>query len=289
MTLHLVRLGGITLLIALCLFYPYLPGKYDGLGVGLSTMVQVFGTAGLLLVPIGVLWLVYEVRKRAQGNRNPPHTGRGYYFAMASLITASIVVLALSLVFSLGIGIASGVLTLALWLYAVSRLIPRLQLLKEAEAENINPTPLYLVFIPAAVLLFQATLADRATEFSRNHAIMKSTELITEIEKHHAVHGRYPSSLLAVWGDYYPSVVGIEQFRYAPNGNAYSLVFEQPRMLLDHFGTREFVMYNKLDEHVMPSHAAWILAWTPEELEGRQGWYAVHDAPTPHWKYFWFD
>ena len=288
MTSHLVRMGGITLVIVLCMLYPFLPGKYDALAVPLSTIAQLFGAAGLLLVPIGVVWGVYEARKRGR-NRNAPKTARGYYFAMASLIAASILALALSLFISLGIGMAFGVLTLALWLYAVSRLIPRLQLLKRAEPESINPAPLYLLFIPVAILLVQLTLAAPATELSRNHAIMKSAELINAIEKHHAEHGRYPSSLLAVWPDYYPSVVGIEQFHYAPKGNAYNLFFEQPKLLFDNLGTREFVMYNKLDEHVMSSHAAWILISAPEELTARQGWYAVHDAPSRHWKYFWFD
>jgi hypothetical protein len=289
MTLHLVRMGGITMLLVLCMFYPFLPGAYDGFAVALSTMAQLFGTAGLLLVPIGVVWLIYEARKRARRNRHPPHTGRGYYFAMASLIAASIVAIAVSIVMFFGIGISLGVLAIGLWSYVVSRLIPKVRLLKKAEAENINPTPFYLLFIPIALLLLQVTLAAPATEFSRNRAIMKSAELINEIEKHHAVHGRYPSSLLAVWKDYYPSVVGIERFHYTPNGDAYNLFFEQPRFLFDNIGTREFVMYNKFDEHVMTSHAAWILISTPEELEARQGWYAVHDAPSPHWKYFWFD
>jgi len=55
------------------------------------------------------------------------------------------------------------------------------------------------------------------------------------------------------------------------------------------FGVREIVMYNRLDEHVMVSHAAWILAGAPEQLEARQGWHSSHDASSPHWKLFWFD
>ena len=82
-----------------------------------------------------------------------------------------------------------------------------MKLLKEAEAENINPAPLYLVLIPSVVLIFQVTLADPAAKFSRNHAIARSAELIGDIEKYHAAHGRYPSSLLALWKDYHPSVV----------------------------------------------------------------------------------
>jgi hypothetical protein len=153
----------------------------------------------------------------------------------------------------------------------------------------INPAPLYLVFIPLVSLLLQLTLAASATESSRNRAIRMSAQLINEIEKHHAAHGSYPGSLLAVWKDFEPSVVGVEKFHYAPNGDAYNLFFQQPRFLLDNLGTQEFVMYNKLDEHVMTSHAAWILGASPEQLEARQGWYAVHNASSPHWKSFLFD
>jgi len=55
------------------------------------------------------------------------------------------------------------------------------------------------------------------------------------------------------------------------------------------FGVREIVMYNRLDEHVMVSHAAWILAGAPGQLQARQGWHSSHDASSPHWKLFWFD
>ena len=84
------------------------------------------------------------------------------------------------------------------------------------------------------------------------------------------IHGRHPA-------------------HYAPAGSAYSLYFEQPVFLLRNPGTREIVMYNKLDEHVILSHAAWNLTGSPESLAGAQGWFTVHDAPRPHWRYFWFD
>jgi hypothetical protein len=32
-----------------------------------------------------------------------------------------------------------------------------------------------------------------------------------------------------------------------------------------------------------------LLRRTPEELELRRGYYAVHEASHPHWKYFLFD
>jgi hypothetical protein len=116
-----------------------------------------------------------------------------------------------------------------------------------------------------------------------------STEFIHDIEQYRTVNGRYPNSLLAVWKDYYPSVVGIEKFHYVPDGDTYNLYFEQPRFLLDNIGTREFVVYNKRDKQFMISHTSWILIFSPEQMKANQGWYDVHNAPSPHWKYFWFD
>jgi hypothetical protein len=45
----------IAALIAFGMVYPFLPGGYDGLAVGLSMMAQVFGIVGLPLIPLGAL------------------------------------------------------------------------------------------------------------------------------------------------------------------------------------------------------------------------------------------
>ena len=289
MVRHSVRIAAITMLIIVIMVYPFIPGQFDILAFPLSMIVQLLATVGLLLVPLGALWMVYELRKQARKNQNLPVTSRGYHFALVSLIVASILVILISLFATFGLGISLGVLTLALWSYAVSRLIPELRLIKKAERESINPTPFYFIFIPIILLFFQLTLAAPLTELSRNYAIARSAEFINDIESYHKAHGHYPGSLLATWKDYYPSIVGIEKYHYAPNGDAYNLFFEQPRFLLDNFGTREFVVYNPLDEHMIISHTSWILLLPPEELEETQGWYAVHDAASLHWKYFWFD
>src|SRR5688500_16893209 len=115
MTLHLVRMGGLVMLIVLCTFYPFLPGEYDGLAVPLSAMAQTFGVVGLLLVPVGVSWLAYALRKRARRKRNLPTTARGYYFALASAVVSSMVAVAVSLVAFVSVGLSFGSLTLALW------------------------------------------------------------------------------------------------------------------------------------------------------------------------------
>lgn len=127
-----------------------------------------------------------------------------------------------------------------------------------------------------------------AIEFSRSRAIWNSAQLIADIEQYRAANGRYPASLLSVWEDNKPWVIGVRQYHYEPSGDAYNMFFEQ---LVLPFGTREFVMYNPRDAHALISHKRDLLQLTPQELalEQTRGHYAVHDAPHPHWRYFWFD
>lgn len=285
----MVRITVITACFGLCMLYPFLPGRYDALAVTLSAMAQLFGAAGMLMVPIGAVWLGHEWRNHLRRRRGLPHANRGYWFAKLSLVAASVAALATALVALMSTGLSLGLLTAALWLGALSKLTPGLRRLKNAESPNFNAAPIYLIFIPVAAVLFQWFAATPATEFSRNLTIKRSQELIDAIEEHRAAYGRYPESLLAVWPDYHPPVAGIEKFHYARHGEAYHLFFEQPRFLFDNFGTREFVMYNRRDEHLMPSHASWILLWSSGQLSTNQGWYAVHPASSPHWKFFWFD
>ena len=287
MALHLGRMIAIALLILFCTVYPFLPGEYDRFGVGLLTIAQTLGAVGLLFVPVGVGWLVHELRHRAKRRQGLPHAEWGYRFGVASLVVASFVAVALSFAAAASLGASAGVLAIGMSAFGLWRLIPRLKRSRYTAREPFHPAPLYLTFIPPTVLLGQLLLARPATEFSRNRAIDNSAELIGELERYRAARGRYPASMLALWPDYSPSVVGIRQYHYAPQGDAYNLYFEQPSF---RWGTQEIVVYNRLDEHVILSHAAWILSWTPEQMAARRGgWYAVHDAPRPHWKYFWFD
>jgi hypothetical protein len=194
-----------------------------------------------------------------------------------------------SLLVLFGIGISFGLLALTLWLSAILRLGPRLRALKETEGESFNPAPLYLVIIPLIVLAAQILLVRPVTDFSRNHVIAHSVEMIGEIEQYRTTYGKYPEALLAVWKDYNPDIVGVEKFHYVPHAGSYNLYFEQPRLLFDNIGTREFVVYNPSDGHLMLSHTSWFMLLPPDELEENQGWYEVHDASSPHWKFFWFD
>jgi hypothetical protein len=280
MALHLARIVAIILVVLACSFLPFLPGGYDGLALTLSAMAQMSGVAGLLLVPIGALWLIYELGQRAS------KPVAAYYFAIAAMVAGGLVAMAVALGASIHLDLSFGFITLALWGYVVSRLAPSLKRLKTTVRQSFHPAPLYLVCIPVVVALVQWTLVPRAVAFSRNYAIRQSVTLLNDIEAYQKANGRYPASLAALWPDYKPGVIGIEQYHYEPYGDAYNLYFEQAAV---QFGTREIVMYNKLDEHHLPSHAMDILLWTPEQLRSRKAYYALNNADIPHWKYFWFD
>lgn len=97
-----------------------------------------FGAAGLLLVPIGVLWLTHEARQQVRRRRKLPPSGKRYYFAVASLIVATLVAVPISLLISMGVGLSLGLFALALSLFSVVSWIPSLKLMKTAEAERVN-------------------------------------------------------------------------------------------------------------------------------------------------------
>jgi len=251
--------------------------------VPLSMMAHLVGIVGLLLVPLGLVWIAYECWSEGKRKR--------YVFAIIALIASSMVWVIVSLGAMLE-SIALGVGALGLWAYVVLRLWPRVRLLSSApEAERasaISALPLYLIIVPAAVATIRIVLAEPAAEFSRNRAIRNAAALIADIEQHRVANGRYPLSLVSVQPDYLPGIIGIKEYRYEPSGEAYNLLFEQLSLRI---GTQEIVIYNPRDEQVMTSHALDVLQLSPEQLalDRTRGHNAVHSAPQPNWKYFWFD
>ncbi len=146
--------------------------------------------------------------------------------------------------------------------------------------------PAILAVAPIILLAAQSALADSVTTFARNHVIANSATLIAQIEQHRIRHGAYPESLLAVWGDYKPSIVGVERYYYEPSGHAYNVVFEEPSLV---FGAEQFAVYNPRDEQRMMGHTQDRVLLAGPELEANAGYRAVHALPQPHWKVFIFD
>jgi hypothetical protein len=270
---HVLIVTVTLLLLTLGMIYPFLPGDYDSLAVPLSTMIQVFGLVGLSLVPVGVLWVMIPKYR--------------FGFAISAIIVGTVVVLILALFATLSVGKSFGLLTLSLWITLTIFLIPQLKFLKGNTVGKIDILPLYLISIPIFALLLQLTLAKPLTRLSRNRAIANADRFIRHIEEYQIQRGAYPLTLQAQNKDYFPDVVGVERYLYAPHRKGYNLSFEQPRFLLDRFGTREWVVYNPLDENSVYSHTSWLLP--TEQEEASQGWYASGNTEHKHWKYFLFD
>lgn len=287
---HLAITGGFAVLAAAGILYPFLPGEYDPLALGLSRTVQAAGLAGLLFVPTGAVWLVYELQMLANGRNDPAkQTAKGYYFAAAAAVSTLLVMVVISIAAVISAGFVFGLLIFALCAFLISRAITGLKQMRTDDAWEFNAVPVYMILLPVFAVLLQLTAAASMTDFSRSRAIANSAELIRDLEAFYDAYGRYPRSLHAVWKDYSPGVIGVDQYHYAAGEEGYNLFFEQPRFLLDELGVREFVVYNPENQQMMISHDAWILNVPPEELDRAQGWYAVHDSTWPHWKYFWFD
>lgn len=269
---HLSLIIFLTALLGLGIAYPFLPGDYDRLAVPISTMIQVFGLVGILLVPVGILLLAMP-RFR-------------FGFTIVTLVVSTFVVLIISLFAALSVGNSFGILTLLLWVFIVILLIPKVKTLK-AHTQKGNWLPVYLIYLPVLTLIVQLVFAKHLTPLSRNRAIENAALFISDLENYHNQTGQYPLTLQAQNKDYDPDVVGIEKYQYAPHKKGYNLSFEQPRFLLDDFGAREWVVYNPLDENSVYSHTQWLL--NTEQVETGQGWYDSKNTEYKHWKYFLFD
>jgi hypothetical protein len=283
---HLALMMAASSLIVVCMFYPFLPGDYDGLAVTLSAMAQLFAMAGLVLVPLGAIWLPYEIKTAAAKSRARPGSRTGYWFGLASICAATIV----AIVVSFGAGIdqhqSLGLVVIAIWAYVAVRLTARLKAMRDAEVPTFNPAPIYLVVLPIVAAVFKFTLVPQAAEFSRNRAIDDSSRIISDIERYRDTHGHYPQSLQSLWDDYRPSVIGVKGYCYEPNGEYYNLFFEHFAVALD---MKEIVMYNQRDEQDFSSHNSDLLLLSAPQIRAQRGHVAAHDASRRHWKYFLFD
>jgi hypothetical protein len=287
MLMHLALVILAAAVMTLLTFYPFLPGSHDALAVQVSGMAQLVGIAGVLLIPVGLAWLVNEVRRHARKSAST-ECGGAYYFALAALLIGGLLAVVLVIGAFGSVGPSLALATFAVLGYMVLRVSTTLGLLNRPN-RGFHPAPLYLIVVPGAALVAQLVLHDVVSDYGRKRAIAGSASLIRDIERYFVANGHYPRSLSALHQDYDTSVIGVEQFHYAPNGDAYNVFFEQPTFAFANLGVREVVMYNKRDEHAMIGHDSDILRWTPKQLASRRGWNALHDTSIPHWKYFWFD
>lgn len=275
--------GGI--FIATCMFYPFLPGPYDGLAVTVSVMARLFGIVGLLLVPLGAAWLSYEIKSRSRREATEC-SRRGRQFARASLILSTLVATIVALGALVDHHLSVGVIAMVLWIYVVRRLASCTTARTNGARGTFNPAPIYLIVWPLMAAAGEFALMGPALQSSRNRAVDGSARMISDIERYRELHGHYPQSLESLWDDYRPSLVGIRRFHYEPTATAYNLYFEHFAAALDQ---KEIVMYNPRGEQDFSSHNRDLLELTPDQITAQRGHVAVRHTSRPHWTYFLFD
>lgn len=265
---HWIQLVILNLLMILCIVLPYLPGPYDKLSLAISVAAQLSGYVGLLLIPVAILWLIQEKKKLTGNSKESNKWNNGYYYAMTALCICTFLGFVFILILLISVGISASIIALTFILFALFRQISAIKKLKNRDRRTFNAAPLYLLSTPLIAFTVCIFFIGPVSEHSRNYAIKQAQELITDIENYRIQNGSYPQSIEYVTDISKPSVMGISEFIYELNGDAYNLAFVQHQ----HFGaTREVVMYNKNDEHNV------------------KGYFANYSTSQLHWKYYWLD
>ena len=256
-------------------FLPYAPGGHDPLAAPLSGIAWAVGRVALLFVPVAALWL-WAARKQAAR----PAPGWLIRLTLGACLLVSLV-MALVAFASSGSQVLGALTAVATGLVAI-----RVRRRMRAMTSMPRLAPAALIVAPIVVMAAQTLLVDALAISARNRAITNAQPLIDEIERYRAKRGTYPDSLFAIWGDYKPSVVGIERYHYERSGEAYNVIFREPS---PGFGTRRFVAYNPRDRQRITVHEQDRLLLDDAALDAdNAGYTVIHALPQPHWKVFLF-
>jgi hypothetical protein len=262
----------ISLLMVLCLFRPFFPGRYDPLAVTISFMAQVFGYGSMILFVYGLIWWMAK-------SINGHSKALNRRFAKGALIISAVLLLMVAVVPFSQNNTSFGIIYLLLTLYITVRWLVKFE--RGNISDNIlTSIPVYLIFIPTVVVTARVLFIEKAVAYSRKTAIANSEMLIRAIEDFYNNNGYYPVSLHALHPDVHPGVVGIAQYGYEPNGKAYNIYFRQ---FSEEPDVEEIVLYNKLDQHHFAAHALDILQYTGEALALRHGDRRRVPLPAAHW------
>jgi hypothetical protein len=270
----LIRACAIVVAVIVATFLPFAPGGHDPLAFPLSAIAWILGRAGLMLVPLGGLWLWVSTR---QPSRPAPPVW------LVRITLGACVLIAMATVL---IAFASSGSQLLAALTAVIAGLLTIRLGRRIRVTTSRLTGAILVVAPIVVLAAQTLLADAITAYARNRVIANAAPLIAEIERYRARRGAYPESLFSIWGDYKPSIVGVERYHYERSGEAYNVIFKEPSLS---FGTRRFVVYNPRDTQRITVHESDRLLLDEAALDAdNAGYTVVQPLPQPHWKAFLF-
>ena len=212
-----IKLAAVSFLLIVIIISPFLPGPPIKLVNLLSGMAQSIGFFGLLLLPIGMIWLIVEMKK-TRTMRQVLKSQPSFYLA----ISAIAIITAIYLLWVIGAFLHDGIVPAFLMLipgsFILYRAIRATRKLKKDRVRTLNPAPYYLLIIPLVVLMTNTWLVPSVSEYSRNYAIRNCKRLIAAIEDYNNQYRQYPESLQKLEGLNRtripgPSIMGISNFR----------------------------------------------------------------------------
>lgn len=284
-----IKLTGMNLLFIIAIILPFIPGPPNKLVIGLSAVSQFAGFFGLVLVPIGIIWTVIEIRKWRNSNNENLNYRLPFYLAIIAtvIITAACLILAITVIIINGalIGIA-GLILIALGLKLAIKEIKKLKY----SAGKFNPVPIYLFTIPLIAFLTRVFLVGPVSDYSRDFAIKRSEALIASIEEYKNKEGQYPESINELETRYKtkipgPYIMGILDFRYNKINDRYSISFSQ---WLECGSLEEIVLYDKknLRNNLTGQFAKYDYGF---DLCRVKGAFAIHSTMYENWRIYLVD
>jgi hypothetical protein len=264
---HWLQLTALNVIAIVCMLLPFLPGPYDNLSMALSEIMQSNGFFGLLLVPIGLIWLIQELKRRVDSDQSPNNWTNGYYLAVTATVLGTLIMLFFSFGMFMLVGMTGAILSLLFTCWGLYKIIPMIKGLRH-DTKHFHAAPLYLLTLPLIAFAFRMFLVGPVSDYSRNFAIQNGEQLIAEIENYYQTHQEYPENIEELYNVPKPFIMGIEKFQYERRGSDYNLWFIQWQSII---ATKEVVMYNKSGNYNVKGH------------------YASFDASKQNWRYYWLD
>jgi len=244
---NIISLVAFCLLTILLIVSPFVPGPSNSLVIGLSSISLTLGFLGLLLVPVGVLWVIAEWKKSRQPEEKPVNWKPSYHLS----IIATVIIFAISLIYIPLLyhieGVVASIAFVILLSWPLYKVIRSIRKIKSQPSRAFNPMPFYLIALPLIAFTANKLLVDPISNFSRKLAIQKSEILIHAIEEYKNNEGAYPESLENLKGKYIDaipksSVMGVTSYRYNKLNGDFTLAFSQWK---DGAALEELVIYDR--------------------------------------------
>jgi|GEM_PF-74210 len=285
-----INLVLINSLLVLLIIAPFLPGPAIKPLIGLSMFGQATGLIGLLLVPVALVWIVYEIRKTKLANGKTLNWRIPYWLSVVSLLIVALALTFLTIAISFQEGVISAIIVFLVFVAVLISAVRGISRLKIKGERKFNTTPVYLLTIPVIAFLTNLFVVKPLSNYSMNVAIQRSHELITSIESYKLKEGKYPESIDDLKGVYFknvpgPRIMGITKFRYNKIDENYSLSFSQ---WLEWGSLEVIVLYDKnnLRNNLKGRYAEWDYSF---DLCRTKGAFASYDTKFENWRYYLCD